>query len=281
MLKAELAVQDFTTALDLLAGPGGENADPSEIPAARLGRARAQLGMSQSNKQQYAQASEDYRIALRLTAREDWDTDAEMEEDGATRNPYAAWEWGMARRGAGDFKGASESHTIASRAFKEIGDRPRSVISALDAGIDLAASDNIKDASTSLEKAIKSTTSVEGTDIELLQRVIAKEGEARIALASILWGAKDTKPAAEDQLFQACARMDQLQVDADARRAVRIKKGLAPDPPAAERLSYTIDDTVGPEASCTRYKNEQFLTKTLLWPESLQEKVSKLNKLGK
>ena len=82
--------------------------------------------MGQIDKQQYAQAAEDYKIALRLTSREDWDTDAENEEDGATRNPYAAWEWGMARRGAGDFIGASESHTIASRAFKDIGDRPRS-----------------------------------------------------------------------------------------------------------------------------------------------------------
>jgi len=150
------------------------------------------------------------------------------------------------------------------------------VISALDAGIDLAASDNSKDARASLEKAIKSTTSVEGSDIELLQRVIAKEGEGRIALASVLWEAKDTKPAAEDQLFQACARMDQLQLDADTRRAARVKKGLAPDPPIAKRLSYTIDDTVGPEASCTRYKNSEFLSKRLMWPESLIEKVSKL-----
>jgi len=282
MLKPELAVQDFTTALDLLYGPGGELADQEEIPAARLGRARAQLGVEggTTTKEQYAQAAEDYQVAFRLTAREDWDTNAEREEDGATRNPYAAWEWGMARRGAGDFKGASESHTIASRAFREIGDRPRSVISALDAGIDLAASDNLEKAKTSLEKAIKSTTSAEGNDIELLQRVVAKEGEARIALASILWGSKDTKPEAEDMLFQACARMDQLQVDADARKALRVKKGLGPEPPAAKRLKYTIDDTVGPEASCTRYKNQQFLSKTLLWPESLQEKVAKLNKFG-
>lgn len=144
----------------------------------------------------------------------------------------------------------------------------------------MAASDNLEKAKTSLEKAIKSTTSAEGNDIELLQRVVAKEGEARIALASILWGSKDTKPEAEDMLFQACARMDQLQVDADARKALRVKKGLGPEPPAAKRLKYTIDDTVGPEASCTRYKNQQFLSKTLLWPESLQEKVAKLNKFG-
>jgi len=283
MLKPELAVQDFTTALDLLSSPGGNLADAEEVPAARLGRARAQLGVGRATttQQQYAQAAEDYQIALRLTSRGDWDTDKENEEDGAGRNPYAAWEWGMARRGAGDFVGASESHGLAARAFREIGDRPRSVISALDAGIDLAASDdNQAKARTSLEKAIKSTTSVEGNDIELLQRVIAKEGEARIALASILWGSKDTKPEAEDQLFQACARMDQLQVDADARRALRVKKGLPADPPVAKRLTYTIDDTVGPEASCTRYKNQQFLTNTLLWPDSLREKVGKLNKLG-
>jgi len=277
MLQPENAVSDFGTALSLLTGPGGELADASEMPAARLGRARAQLGMGQITKEQYTQAAEDYQIALRLTSREDWDTNAENEEDGATRNPYAAWEWGMARRGAGDFKGASESHTIASRAFKDIGDRPRSVIAALDAGIDLAASDDISGARASLEKAIKSTTSADSNDVELLQRVIAKEGEARIALASVLWSSND-KPAAEDQLFEACTRLDQLQADADARRELRIKKGLAPDPPVPKRLSYTIDDIVGPEASCTRYKNQEFLSKTLAWPESLQIRVSKLNK---
>jgi len=238
MLKPENAISDYGTALSLLAGPGGELADPTEIPAARLGRARAQLGMAQSTKEQYAQAAEDYQIALRLTSREDWDTDAENEEDGATRNPYAAWEWGMARRGAGDYKGAAESHTIASRAFKDIGDRPRSVIAALDAGIDLAASDDISSAKTRLEKAIDSTTSAQANDVELLQRVIAKEGEARIALASILWTA-DEKPAAENQLYQACSRLDQLQTDADARRATRAKKGLPPEPPVPKRLSYT------------------------------------------
>jgi len=235
--------------------------------------------MGQSTKEQYAQAAEDYQIALRLTSREDWDTDAENEEDGATRNPYAAWEWGMARRGAGDYKGAAESHTIASRAFKDIGDRPRSVIAALDAGIDLAASDDVTSAKTRLQNSIDSTTAAQANDVELLQRVIAKEGEARIALASVLWTANE-KPAAEDQLYQACARLDQLQADADARRALRVKKGLAPDPPIPQRLSYTIDDIVGPDASCSRYKNQEFLTKTLSWPESLQIKAAKLTKLG-
>ena len=77
----------------------------------------------------------------------------------------------------------------------------------------------------------------------------------------------------------ACARLDQLQVDADNRREARVKKGLAPDPPVPKRLLYTIDDTVGPEASCTRYKNAEFLSKRLMWPEALINKVSKLNKL--
>ena len=37
-----------------------------------------------------------------------------------------------------------------------------------------------------LTKAIALTTTVQGRDVALLQRVIAKEGEARVALASIL-----------------------------------------------------------------------------------------------
>lgn len=38
-----------------------------------------------------AQAAKDYQLALRLSSREEWDTDAENEADGATKNPYAAW----------------------------------------------------------------------------------------------------------------------------------------------------------------------------------------------
>ena len=183
----------------------------------------------------------------------------------------------MARRGAGDYKGAAESHAIASYAFKEVGDRAHSVISALDAGIDLAATNDSKEAKVVLEDAIKKTTSVEGNDVELLQRVIAKEGEARLALASVLWGSNE-KGAAESQFGEACARLDQLQADADAREAARVKSGAMPSP-KIRKLPFTIDDTVGTECSCSRFKNEKFLSDRLLWPEVLQEKVAKLNKL--
>ena len=198
-MKAEEAVKDYTIAIDLLDGPGGELADPEEKPAARyvrtiqftflyemntchlpchcqnthssypitlsiiqiyqrkyrLGRARALRSMGKITQEQFEQASTDYQISLRLSSREDWDTDEENEQDGASRNPYAAWEWGMARRGAGDFNGAAETHTLASLAFKDIGDRARSVISALDAGIDLAATDDVSGAKKALEEAIK------------------------------------------------------------------------------------------------------------------------------
>jgi len=283
LLKAEEAIQDFTIALDLLNGPGGELADANEIPDARLGRARAILGSSQTvksitKKELFAQAANDYQIALRLSSKEDWMTDEEKEEDGAARNPYATWEWGIARRGAGDSKGAYESHKLAARAFQDIGDIPRSVISSLDAGIDLAGANNAKETRSVLEKAIDSTTSVKGNDVDLLQRVIAKECEARIALASILW--TDDKSAAEIQLGEACVRLDQLNADTDARFKKQQQQSGELSSQSA-RLSYTIDDIVGgSEASCSRYKNEKFVSETLLWSESLQEKVAKLNKLS-
>jgi voltage-gated potassium channel Kch len=189
----------------------------------------------------------------------------------------------MARRGEGDYKGAAKSHTLASLAFQDIGDKARSVISLLDAGIDLASSldnnvDDIEEAKRILKTAIDSTPSVEGTDIALLQRVISKECEGRIALASLLWSSKD-KAAAETQLAEACTRLDQLQIDSDAREALRVKSGRMPDP-KIEKLSYTIDDNLGAGVSCSRFKNEKFLSESLLWPESLQQKVLKMNKMN-
>ena len=279
MLDAEAAEKDYTTTIDLLSGPGGELADPDELPAARLGRGRAIRSMTKLSTDQYKKAAEDYQISLRLSSREDWDTNEEMEQDGASRNPYAAWEWGMAQRGSGDYKKAAETHILASSAFKEIGDRARSVIAKLDAGIDLAATDEVQEAKQILEDAIKSTTTVEGRDVELLQRVIAKEGEARVALASVLWSSNE-KAAAESQLGEACSRLEQLQADADEREAAKIKSGIMPAV-KAKKLPYTIDDTVGTECSCSRFKNDKFVTETLGWPEPLQAKVSKLTKLGK
>jgi hypothetical protein len=225
---------------------------------------------------------------MRLTSREEWDTNVELEADGAQRNPYAAWEWGMALRGEGDYDKAAEVHILASSAFKGIGDRARSVISKLDAGIDLAASvaeDGNKDAAVQkmqearkiLEEGIKSTISVEGKDVELLQRVIAKEGEARIALASILWSSNE-KSAAEAQLGEACSRLEQLIADADAReknKAIGKNSAVVAPTMRVKKLPFTIDDIVGAECSCSRYKSRKFLD-SLLWPKALQEKVSNL-----
>uniref|UniRef100_A0A7S2UHS8 Uncharacterized protein n=1 Tax=Attheya septentrionalis TaxID=420275 RepID=A0A7S2UHS8_9STRA len=280
LARAEEAVKDYTITIDLLDGPGGELADPAEKPAARLGRGRALRSLGRLSKEQSAQAAKDYQIALRLTSREEWDTNAENEEDGAARNPYAAWEWGMARRGAGDYNGAAQTHALAGIAFADIGDKPRSVISNLDAGIDLAASGNIDEAKSVLESAIKSTTAVEGRDVQLLQRIISKEGEARIALASILWGSND-KLGAERQLGEASARLDQLDADAVARELARVKSGAMP-PPNIQKLKFSIDDVVGAgEISFSRFKNEKFLSESLQWPDVLQEKVGNLQKLGK
>lgn len=289
LLKPVEAEKDYTIAINYLKGPGGELADPAELPSALLGRARTMRGMANSpstsaystiyTPSQYKEIANDYRVSLRLSSREEWDTDEENEADGATRNPYATWEWGMARRGSGDMNGAAETHTLASLAFKDIGDRAHSVIAALDAGIDLAGTDNVQEAKKVLESAIQSTTSVEGRDVELLQRVIAKEGEARMALASILWS-NNEKAAAEMQFGEACGRLDQLQADADAREAARVKSGAMP-PLKIRKLPFTIDDTAGPELSCSRFKNEKFVRDTLLWPEPLQQKLSSLNNLKK
>lgn len=285
LVNAEAAIEDFTTTITLLTGPGGELADPDELPAAYLGRGRSLLSLGVLTDEQYQLANKDYQLAMRLTSREEWDTNEELEADGAQRNPYAAWEWGMAQRGNKMYNKAAETHIAASSAFKEIGDRARSVIAKLDAGIDLASayaatSDKsvLEEAKKVLTEAIQSTTSVEGRDIELLQRVIAKEGEARIALASILWS-NGEKSAAEAQLGEACGRLDELQRDADAREKARIKSGAMP-PVKVNKLKFTIDDTVGTECSCSRFKNEKFLDATLHWPKPLQEKVTNLNKLA-
>jgi len=283
------AVRDFTTTIGLLEGPGGDKADESELPAARLGRARAMRGAFLSGgktftKDEWADVAKDYQVALRLSSRDDYlETDSEKEADGAQRNPYAAWEWAQALRGAGQYETASETHTLAAFSFKDIGDPARSIVAELDAGIDLAAAGdgNYKDAKEILEKAIPKTTGItSGTDVELLQRVIAKEGEARIALASILWNAGD-KAGAEKQLGEACVRFDQLEADNADREAARMKKGLLP-PPKYNKVMFSIDDIAGAggKVSCARFKNDEFLTRTLEWPESLRGKVQKLNKLG-
>jgi tetratricopeptide (TPR) repeat protein len=243
-----------------------------------LGRARAIRSQGGAvGKDQALQAAKDYQKYLRLSSREDWDTDQEMEEDGAARNPFAAWEWGSSLRQAGMYEKAAEVHTLAAVAFEDIGDKPRSIISSLDAGIDLAAAGNSEEAKSVLQRAIQKTTLAEGRDVELLQRVIAKEGEARLAYASILWDTKGDRAAAETQLGDACIRLEQLDADAQARIA---KLGLKPSA-APDRLKFSIDDGIGAfDISCSKFKYQKFLTETLQWPESLQKKVNKLQSLG-
>jgi len=209
-----------------------------------------------------------------LSSREDWDTDAESEADGAARNPYAAWEWGTQLRASGDIAGAAKTHKLAAEAFEDIGDKTRSVISQYDEGIDLAALGKNKEANEVISNAIKSMKQIEGGDVELLQRVVAKEGEARIALASALWDS-GSKQEAESSLGTACVRLDVLEADAEKRAASK-KAVTVPD-----HLQFSIDDQAGAGLSCSRFKNEKFLTETLEWPEALQKKVNKLNSLGK
>lgn len=244
----------------------------------RLGRARAIRSLhTQATLEQKKLAVQDYREALKLSAREDWDTEQELLEDGAKTNPYATWEYGTALRVAGDYGQAQSVHQLAADYFDDIGDRARSVISALDAGIDAASSSTTKpdQAITLLKDAIARTKTVEGRDIPLLQRVIAKEGEGRMALASVAWTGGD-RVEAEKQLGLACQRLDQLEADAINRNKINPPVQLPP------RLLFTIDDGVSAlDISCTRLRNAEYLTERLEWPVSLQEKVGKLFSLSK
>ena len=98
--------------------------------------------------------------------------------------------------------------------------------------------------------------------------MITKEGEARMALVSISW-CNNEKAVAEIQFGEECGQLDQLQSDADARKAARVKSGAMP-PLKIRDLPFTIDDTVSPGLSCSRFKNKRFVCHTLLWLEPLQ-----------
>ena len=98
---------------------------------------------------------------------------------------------------------AGTIHLLTSEAFNNIGDKGRSVLSEMDAGIDYASAAAaststassttsnkkktmmidptlLKQAETILMKAIDDTTGIRSrkTDIELLQHIIVKEGES-------------------------------------------------------------------------------------------------------
>jgi hypothetical protein len=177
---------------------------------------------------------------------------------------------------AGQYQEAARIHTLASDFFDDIGDRARSVISDLDAGIDLAATSDNDKAAVLLKNAIQRTRTVEGRDVKLLQRVIAKEGEGRMALASVLWVSGD-RVEAEAQLGKACERLDQLEADAQAR--LKAVGTMIKEP---ERLKFNIDDGVGAaDISCSRFKSQDYVSDRLEWPASLQQKLNKLENLGR
>ncbi|CAB9512416.1 expressed unknown protein [Seminavis robusta] len=274
LLQPQKAEKDYAQAIEYLQGPGGEQADPTELPTALLGRARAVRSQGRAASQaQLEQTAKDYQLSLRLSSKEEWDTDAENEEDGAGRNPYAAWEWGTALRSKGDLAGAAKVHKLAADSFNDIGDKARAIISEMDAGIDIAALGRTSEAKTQITAAIQNMKKIEGGEVDLLQRVLAKEGESRIALASVLWDSGD-KQEAESMLGSACYRMEQMEADAQ-------KRSIKMPPPNADRLKFSIDDQQGVGISCSRFRNEKFLTETMNWPESLQKKVNKLQALGK
>ena len=258
-----------------------------DVPGQSLGRARAirSLG-SKASSEQVATAAKDYKEVLVLSSREDWDTIEEKVEDGAKTNPYAAWEYGMALRRNGQYEEAKAIHSLTSDLFDAIGDRPRAVISLLDAGIDAAcaesSSGNDSGAKALLKKGVGYTTTAESRDVALLQRVVAKEGEARVVLAALEW--TDTKDRslrsdAEKELSTACERLDQLEQDALERGK---KKTSAPKlVSAVPKLRFNIDDYPGAlETSCARLtKNKEFQSERLELPEAVQDKIQKLNQL--
>ena len=273
LADAAKAQADYDTAIRLLEMPHSTGrADPAELPAALLGRARAVLS-SQTSPSASAAAAADYERYLKLASREEWDTDEDLLQDGATRNPYAAWEWGTALRRAAQYDKAAQAHALASAAFAEIGDKARSVTSLLDAGIDYAAANNIPEASAILRKAIAQTPGVESRDVALLQRVIAKEGEGRMALAALLWS-DNNKAEAEKVLGDACVRLEQMQA-----QQAKTKAGTVASTPETG-LRFSIDDAQpnAMEVSCYRFKNPTFLDQ-LGWPQDLQKKVIKLETL--
>jgi hypothetical protein len=291
---AQAAFLDYDMAVSLLKPPS--NADPSEYPAALLGRARASKSLvtlsSPKERPRYAfSAAKDYRLGLielgRLNNMEDDEIydDGDRLEEGMQRNPYATWEYGDALFKSGsDFTKASSIYVRAGEAFAAIGDRPRSVLSQIDAGIALAAAGDsqIKPAEDDLRIAVQNTVGVESRNVPLLQRVIEKEGEGRMALAALLWS-DGQRAEAESILGEACVRLDQLQaqVDENAARNKQPASSISLLVEEKPRLVYSIDDQfLGRNfLSCSDFKKPQFVAEQLEWPDSLQRKVIKLETL--
>jgi hypothetical protein len=294
---ANAAVSDYSMAISLLQKPEVRKlADPQEYPSALLGRARATKSLSNMNnfkkdeRRRYAKSAEkDYRDALMALGRVNNMDDDEIYgdddrlEEGMKRNPYAAWELGDSMWKSGsDYAKTANLLTQTSNSFDEIGDRARSIISQIDAGIALAAApgeQNVEKAESVLRSAIQSTVGVQSRDVELLQRVITKEGEGRMALAALLWN-DGKRLEAESILGEACVRLDQLQVQVDLDASRNVGGTTATSEP---RLRYSIDDNTiyerGKILSCSDFKRPKFLSEKLEWPDTLQSKISKLERL--
>jgi tetratricopeptide (TPR) repeat protein len=319
LADAERAVSDYSRAIDLSVSSAEKDAgsiDAVEVSAAYLGRARAGKSLAVAlsttstakDRTRWAtQAALDYQLALQYASQSsgDYDDDDDLVaataktnqwdmvvlQEGALKNPYAAWEWGDALRLSGQYAPAAEAHTLANIAFATIGDPARSVISRTDAGIDYAmeaaaaaapSSDKTswQRAETVLRDAIRRAPGIESRDVSLLQRVIEKEGEGRMALAALLWS-DNQRNEAERVLGDACLRLDQLQDQKQSRKTGNDKVPTTATP-MLPKLLYSIDDDergVGGMMACYKFKNPQFLTEKLGWPEPLQRMVIKLETL--
>ena len=157
--------------------------------------------------------------------------------------------------------------------MEDIGDKAHAAISEVDASIDLAGGRDSKLAVKTIQSILPKINkgAAEGREFALQQRVIAKEGEARLALAALL-GSDGQRDEAENIRGNACARLDQLQ---EASR--KIAAGSNNPGTSEARLLFSIDDEV-PLLDCSEFRNPTLLTERLGWPQSLQEKILKLEK---
>ena len=129
-----------------------------------------------------------------------------------------------------------------------------------------------------LEDATQSNANVRGRDVELLQQLVSKEGEASIALSGIIWNSSNqNEGAAKFQYGTACAWLDELNADYQTQEDERFKRGREPlVKPRGTSLGYSMDDIVGAdEASCSRFKNEKIIEEKLVWNEELQRMMKK------
>jgi hypothetical protein len=89
MADAPKAQQDYDSCIKILTTTSrNDDTSKEELPAAYLGRARAIKAQKGLSTQVALSAAEDYKQALKLSSREEWDTDQEMVEDGASKSGF-------------------------------------------------------------------------------------------------------------------------------------------------------------------------------------------------